>query len=127
MSAGSYMELRSHRADFQTALARISEGAPERDAGPRFPEGPFRELAALGVTAMPAPEDGTDSRRASFTEEWRVLRAISKADSSVGRILDGHLNGVERLSVLLPEPLRSRELEAVAAGELLLGVWGADP
>jgi alkylation response protein AidB-like acyl-CoA dehydrogenase len=34
---------------------------------------------------------------------------------------------VERLSLLAPEPLRSAELEAVAAGELLLGVWGADP
>ena len=66
-------------------------------------------------------------RRASFTTEWRVLRAVSKADGSVGRILDGHFNGVERVSVLAPEPLRSRELEAAAAGELLLGVWGADP
>jgi alkylation response protein AidB-like acyl-CoA dehydrogenase len=66
-------------------------------------------------------------RQASFTEEWRILRAVSKADGSVGRILDGHFNGVERISVLAPEPLRSRELEAVAAGELLVGVWGADP
>jgi len=55
------------------------------------------------------------------------LRAIAKADGSVGRILDGHLNAAERVSVLAPEPLRTRELEAVASGELLLGVWGADP
>jgi alkylation response protein AidB-like acyl-CoA dehydrogenase len=34
---------------------------------------------------------------------------------------------VERLSALAPEPVRTRELEAIAAGELLLGVWGADP
>ena len=56
-----------------------------------------------------------------------MLRAVAHADGSVGRILDGHFNGVERLSVLAPEPLRSTELEAVASGELLLGVWGADP
>jgi hypothetical protein len=56
-----------------------------------------------------------------------VLRAVARADGSVGRILDGHFNGVERLSLLAPEPLRSAELEAVAAGELRLGVWGADP
>jgi alkylation response protein AidB-like acyl-CoA dehydrogenase len=55
------------------------------------------------------------------------LRAVAKADGSVGRIFDGHLNAAERVSVLAPEPLRTRELEAVAAGELLLGVWGADP
>ncbi len=127
MSTQSYKKPRTHRADLHAALGEIAAGAPERDADPRFPEGPFRELAAAGVLAIPAPDDGPGSRRASFTEEWRVLRAVSEADGSVGRILDGHLNGVERLSVLAPEPLRSRDLEAVAAGELLLGVWGADP
>jgi alkylation response protein AidB-like acyl-CoA dehydrogenase len=56
-----------------------------------------------------------------------VLRAVAGADGSVGRILDGHFNGVERVSLLAPEPLRSRELEAITAGKRLLGVWGADP
>lgn len=76
--------------------------------------------------AAPDPHDGS-KRRSSFAEEWRVLRAVSRADGSVGRILGGHFNGVERVSVLAPEPLRSRELAAVAAGRLRLGVWGADP
>ena len=76
--------------------------------------------------AAPDPHDGS-KRRSSFAEEWRVLRAVARADGSVGRILDGHFNGVERVSVLAPEPLRSRELAAVAAGRLRLGVWGADP
>jgi alkylation response protein AidB-like acyl-CoA dehydrogenase len=107
-------------------MARISAGASERDAHPAFPEDPFRQLASADVLAIPVPvrEHG---RRASFAEEWRVLRAVARADGSVGRILDGHFNGVERVSLLAPEPLRSSELERVAAGELLLGVWGADP
>ena len=76
--------------------------------------------------AAPDPHDGS-KRRSSFAEEWRVLRAVARADGSVGRILDGHFNGVERVSVLAPEPLRSRELAAVASGRRRLGVWGADP
>jgi alkylation response protein AidB-like acyl-CoA dehydrogenase len=76
--------------------------------------------------AAPDPHDGS-KRRSSFAEEWRVLRAVARADGSVSRILDGHFNGVERVSVLAPEPLRSRELAAVASGRLRLGVWGADP
>lgn len=128
MSTGGHTKLRPQSADLRTALDGISAGAPELDASPRFPAEAFRELASLGVLAMPAPDSGTgEGRRTTFTEEWRVLRAVSAADGSVGRILDGHLNGVERLSVLGPEPLRSTELEAVDAGELLLGVWGADP
>jgi alkylation response protein AidB-like acyl-CoA dehydrogenase len=114
--------------DLRPLLSRIASSAAERDANPAFPEGPFRELAAAGVLAMPVPEPGAGARRrASFAEEWGLLRYVARADGSVGRILDGHLNGVERLSVLAPEPLRSRDLAAVAAGRLRLGVWGADP
>lgn len=128
MSAGGYIETRLRQNDLQDALARIYAGAAKRDTSPYFPEEPFRELAALGVTAIPVPgAGGSGNRHESFTEEWRLLREISSADGSVGRILDGHLNAVERLSMLAPEPLRSTELEAVVAGELLLGVWGADP
>ena len=109
-------------------LANIAAGAAGRDARAAFPEGPFRELAEAGALAMPVPDPvGERGRRAPFSEEWRVLRAVARADGSVGRILDGHLNAVERVSVLVPEPLRSEELGAVAAGRLLLGVWGADP
>ena len=114
--------------NLESLLSRIASGAAERDAHPTFPEEPFRELAAAGILAMPVPEPGVGSkRRASFAEEWKVLRAVARADGSVGRILDGHFNGVERVSVLAPEPLRSKELTAVDAGHLRLGVWGADP
>ena len=115
-------------SEFDALLARISEGAAQCDADPAFPEAPFRALAAASLLAMPVPDPvGARGRRASFSEEWRVLRAVAAADGSVGRIFDGHLNGIERLAALAPEPLRTRELEAVAAGELFLGVWGADP
>jgi alkylation response protein AidB-like acyl-CoA dehydrogenase len=113
---------------FDAVLAQISEGAGARDAEPTFPLRPLRVLAEAGLLALPVPNPvETRGRRASFGEEWRALRAVAKADGSVGRIFDGHLNAAERLNALAPEPLRTRELEAVAAGELLLGVWGADP
>jgi alkylation response protein AidB-like acyl-CoA dehydrogenase len=109
-------------------VAEISAGAALRDESPSFPEQPFRQLARSGMLAIPAPGPvDAQGRRATFAEEWRVLRAVASADGSVGRILDGHFNGVERVSLLAPEPLRSAELAAVAAGELRLGVWGADP
>ena len=109
-------------------LSMISAGADERDAHPSFPQDPFERLATTGALAIPVPAPiGRHGRRGSFAEEWRVLRAVARADGSVGRILDGHFNGVERVSLLAPEPLRSAELEAIASGDLLLGVWGADP
>src|SRR5918997_1709528 len=118
------------REDYALAeiVAEISAGAAHRDGNPSFPEQPFRQLARSGVLAIPALGPvGANGRRATFSEEWRVLRAVAGADGSVGRILDGHFNGVERVSLLAPEPLRSAELASVGAGELRLGVWGADP
>lgn len=115
-------------AAFEGLLQEIRAGAARRDAEPGFAEGPFESLSASGVLSLPVPEPvDVGGRRASFTEEWRVLRAVAAADGSVGRVLDGHFNAVERVSVLAPEPLRSAELAAVAAGELRMGVWGADP
>lgn len=115
-------------ADLDRVLNKISTSATERDATPAFPHEPFKGLAAADVLGLPVPDPiRSGERRATFTEEWRVLRAVAKADGSVGRILDGHFNGVERISLLASEPLRSRDLEAVAAGDLLVGVWGADP
>ncbi len=100
------------------AVAAVAAGAQALDRSPRFPAEAFAALDAAGLTRM---------LDADPPREWAVVRAVARADGSVARILDGHLNAVERLSVGAPEPLRTREREQVAAGELLLGVWGADP
>ena len=52
------------------------------------------------------------------------MRRVAAADGSVGRIFDGHLNGVERIAVQGPAPLRDAELAAVAAGRRLRGRVG---
>lgn len=111
---------------FEKLLADIAAGACERDRFPAFPTEAFDALEAAGMLRLTVPE--ADGRRpVSLALEWSTVRRVAAADASVGRILDGHLNAVERLDVALPEPLRSEELRAVSAGERRLGVWGADP
>ncbi|HEY1687649.1 MAG TPA: hypothetical protein VGF95_02180 [Solirubrobacteraceae bacterium] len=100
------------------ALARIAERAAELDRQPRFPTENFADLAIAG--ALTPPEGG-------LVDEARLVRAVAAVDASTARILDGHLNGIERLALTAPEPLRSTELVQIQEGELLLGVWGADP
>jgi alkylation response protein AidB-like acyl-CoA dehydrogenase len=97
---------------------RIAARAGELDREPRFPTESFTDLAAAG--ALVTPPDG-------LAREVRLVRAVAAADASTARILDGHLNGVERLTLTAPEPLRSAELTRIREGKLLLGVWGADP
>jgi len=113
------------RAGLDAALARIAAGADELDRHPAFPHLAFGELASAGVLGATLP--GSDGRRNPFADELRLVREVSRADGSVGRILDGHFNAVERLTVACPGALSEAERGQIAVGELLLGVWGADP
>jgi alkylation response protein AidB-like acyl-CoA dehydrogenase len=101
------------------ALERIADRAQGLDLEPRFPEENFIDLGAAGV--LPPPVTG------DLVGEARLVRAVAGADASTARILDGHLNGLERLSLCASEPLRSQELAQIQDRRLLLGVWGADP
>lgn len=108
-------------------LEDIAAGAGARDAA--TPPAPFPEEAiaaledagALRWNAIPGPA------RPPAEPELTLVRRVAAADGSVGRILDGHLNAVERLAVQGPAALRDRELAAVSARRLRAGVWGGDP
>jgi alkylation response protein AidB-like acyl-CoA dehydrogenase len=106
----------------EIALQQLAARATELDADPRFPQENFRSLIAAGV-----PQLAAERERCLLGTEIALIRSVASADASTARILDGHFNGVERLALLAPEELRARELEGVRRGELLLGVWGADP
>ena len=87
-------------------LDEIAANAAELDERPAFPRAAFTALRDAGALTPPP------SRKA----EWQLVRDVSQADGSVGRIFEGHLNGYERLT-----------LDAIDPEDHLLGVWGADP
>ena len=105
------------------ALREIAAGAEALDRVPGFPEVAFELLRAEGATAATLP--GEDGSRPGVAAEWSLVRAVAKADGSVGRILDGHLNAVDRL-LAAGDPLASAAAARVREGHLF-GLWGADP
>jgi alkylation response protein AidB-like acyl-CoA dehydrogenase len=107
------------------ALTELAAGANERDrrASPAFPRAAVELLRRSGLLAWNAAE----GYRPPAAEELALVRAVSHADGSVGRIFDGHLNGVERLIVQGPPALKRTELPLIVAGELIVGVWGGEP
>ena len=107
------------------ALTELTGGADQRDreASAAFPLAALELLRRCGLLAFNAVEE----HRPAAREELALVRAVSRADGSIGRIFDGHLNGVERLLVQAPEPLKRTELTRVRAGELIVGVWGGEP
>jgi alkylation response protein AidB-like acyl-CoA dehydrogenase len=110
----------------RTALAAITATAAERDRSPAptFPDNAFTLLEDAGALAFNAVAGHV---RPSAADELELVRAVARADASVGRIFDGHLNGVERLAVQAPPALREAELAAVRERRLRVGVWGGDP
>jgi alkylation response protein AidB-like acyl-CoA dehydrogenase len=108
----------SRREGLEWALARIAARAGELDREPRFPTANFTDLAAVGALGV-SP--------IGLAGDVGLVRAVAAADASTARILDGHLNGIERLTLAGPESLRADELARIEEGKLLLGVWGADP
>jgi hypothetical protein len=106
------------------ALATVAAGAEALDRAPAFPTA---ALAVLGEAGALTATIGAVRAEVSVAPEWELVRRVAAADASVGRILDGHLNAVERLEVAAEPELREAELEKVEGGNRLLGVWGADP
>ncbi|HEY2715471.1 MAG TPA: hypothetical protein VGI73_04545 [Solirubrobacterales bacterium] len=111
-------------ARLDQAIEAIAAEATWLDREPRFPVAAFRDLGDAGMleATIGAVRSGD-----SVAPEWNLLRRVAAADASVGRILDGHLNAVERLEVAAEPALRGRELARLEGGRRLLGVWGADP
>jgi alkylation response protein AidB-like acyl-CoA dehydrogenase len=105
-------------------LGAVAAGAAERDRTASGIESALALLERAGALAQNAVE-GTE--RPPAAEELALVRAVAKADGSVGRVLDGHLNGVERLAVQAPAELADAELPLVRQGLLRVGVWGGDP
>jgi alkylation response protein AidB-like acyl-CoA dehydrogenase len=124
VSAQPLLVSREDAADVlrETALAQLYARAAELDANPRFPRANFESLKRAAV-----PQLAGERAWLTFSGEVELIRAVASADASTARILDGHFNGAERLALLAPSELRERELDGVRRGELLLGVWGADP
>jgi alkylation response protein AidB-like acyl-CoA dehydrogenase len=87
-------------------IEEIAADAAALDREPAFPHTAFTALRDAGALQPPPTR----------AEEWAFVRAVSKADGSVGRILEGHYNAYERLT-----------LDGLDPGDRLLGVWGADP
>jgi alkylation response protein AidB-like acyl-CoA dehydrogenase len=103
-------------------LTEIAGRAAALDAQPRFPAENFDALLGAGI-----PQRAADRARSTLEHDVAVIRAVAGADASTARILDGHLNGTERVALAAAGELRERELEAVGRGAVLIGVWGADP
>lgn len=69
--------------------------------------------------------DGWGSEPIGALAAFNVLRALGRANLSVARLFEGHMNAVKLVALYGDEP-EWREVSEVVEAGALLGVWGAD-
>ncbi len=100
------------------ALARVAARAAAADAGERDLSEDIADLRRCGLLdRLSHPSDP----KAAVT----LLRRLGRANLSVGRLAEGHMNAL-RLIALYGDAEQCRRHRANAAKGVLYGVWGAD-
>lgn len=114
---------------YDACLSAIAANAAAADRLERTLEADIAELKRAGLLAAPLPVPaggrGLGTEHPAAGEAVSLLRALGRANLSVARIYEGHVNAV-KLVVLYADPaVRDAVFTRVRKG-LLLGVWGAD-
>ena len=114
----------------QAIFKRLVESGARYDAAPLFPQESVETLRSAGLHRLFAPpESGGESfadTRAENTALLDVLRLIGRADLSLGRIFEGHVNALKLFAWF-----GSAEQKAMLASSLrrgaFYGVWATEP
>lgn len=111
-------------------FGRLVESGARYDAAPLFPRDGLDALVSIGVHRLFAPPEAGGNRfadpRAENAALMDVLRIVGRADLSLGRIMEGHINAMKLFAWY-----GTAEQQLDLAGHLragqLYGVWATEP
>lgn len=116
------------RRALDAALAVVAAGADRRDEdGPASADAVAEALGVLASAGVASPPSGRDR---PLRDDAEVVRAVARVDGALSRVLDGHLNAVDRLREVPAgdgDGDGGDEAAGLDRGAWRLGVWGADP
>ncbi|WP_083660522.1 acyl-CoA dehydrogenase family protein [Acuticoccus yangtzensis] len=116
-------------APFADGLSAIRANAAAADGAGHTLAADVAELRRAGLLVAPLPVQaggsglGTGHRHTNAAVT--LLRALGRANLSVARLFEGHVNAVKLLALYADPGVRAEVFDRVRRG-LLLGVWGAD-
>ncbi len=116
-------------AQHDALMSRLAERADlaEIDPAGLAPEIDMLRHAGLLAACLPGDDGGAGLglHARSAVSAFELLRRMGRANLSVARLFEGHINAVKLLCLYGESRLRARIFPAVRDGALL-GVWGAD-
>ncbi len=116
------------RSDLIGAAERFADrlAAGPDEAGAGAPRAELRELAAMGLFTAPLPVAagglGLGTEPGGHLPLLRLLAAVGSADLALGRLYEGHVNGLILVASFGTTEQLHRATEDAAAGKLF-GVW----
>ena len=113
-----------------TEVARFSaENAAEIDRLGSFPEKEFAKMISAGLIVAPLGRSlgglGLGFESQNIADLLRLLRILGKGDLSVGRIYEGHVNGLQLIQTFAT-PDQVEHFAQNARGQQIFGVWNAE-
>lgn len=118
------------RPRVEAVFGRLVESGARYDAAPLYPLESVETLRAAGLHRLFAPpESGGESfadARAENTALLDVLRLIGRADLSLGRIFEGHVNAL-KLFAWCGSAAQKASLTLSLRDGAFYGVWATEP
>ena len=113
-----------------TEVARLSEeNAAEIDCTGSFPEKEFTKMISAGLIAAPLSRSlgglGLGYESQNIADLLRLLRILGKGSLSVGRIYEGHVNGLQLIQTFAT-PDQIEHFAHDARAQKIFGVWNAE-
>lgn len=114
----------------QAIAGRVGDLGARYDAAPVFPVESVKLLRDAGLLRAFAPVDAGgeaySDRHRQYAHMMSVLRIIGRADLSVGRLYEGHLNAL-LLFDWFGTPVQRSMLGRTLTAGALYGVWATEP
>ena len=124
--AGTQCATPAAMVGIESAIAARA-GACDRGAATLADDLALLRAAGLATAPLPRPHGGSDWAHGgtATTELFDVLRMLGRANLSVARLYEGHVNAI-KLAVLYGAPGQLERLARMVRAGGWLGVWGAD-
>jgi alkylation response protein AidB-like acyl-CoA dehydrogenase len=111
-------------------VARFSaENAAEIDRTGFFPEDEFSKIISAGLIVAPLARSlgglGLGFESQNIADLLRLLRILGKGNLSVGRLYEGHVNGLQLIQTFAT-PDQIEHFAHDARGQKIFGVWNAE-
>lgn len=104
-------------------LSKISAMASESDLADVAPIKEFELLAMCGLLSITLPGEALDFNLPKTTELLKLLKQVGKANLSVGRIYEGHINALHFVHLFGTPEQKKFWYDQVRDYDALFGVW----